>query len=391
MLSSAVRLVSVAAVLAAVASGFGCTSSTPPPETPKPAAAEIGKGESSAAAVVYADVLVTHPTANVLRRMVGLVERGIINIPSLRVVGLIYAGEWEDYASAERFVEQFNKPWLTLKRIDCALSPDTLYQQNPCTPVFEKLVQESRGIVFTGGADIPPAYYGEKTLLTTVLETPKRQQYELSLLYHLLGRGHEDGPVPLLNRNLDFSVLAICMGMQAANVATGGTLIQDIPSEVYGVTTAEDILTLPAEAIHRNPNYLLNPAPGVAWGSVHTIRLVGESPLTKMVRDASASVSVVSAHHQAAEKIGAGLRVVATSKDGRIVEAVVHERLPGFLGVQFHPDYLEVWDPKLPYAWREGDPETNIAAPRIAGEPDASALNRGLWQWLASRVAQAKQ
>jgi putative glutamine amidotransferase len=322
-------------------------------------------------------ILVTHPSKRVLHRMVTLADQGLLAVNKLRVVGLIHADEWGSYSRAEEYAAAHD--WLTLERLVCPLSPETLFQRNACTPHFERLISGSAGIIFTGGPDIPPAIYGEQTQLTTVIESPRRQYYELSLLYHLLGRGEGSDDPPLLAGRLDYPVLAICMGMQEMNVATGGTLVQDIPSDIYERTTLEQVLAQPEDEVHRNAHRLLDPEPGVAWGVFHALQLRGDSVLSELA-EASDRLVVMSAHHQSLNKLGFGLRVIATSTDGRVIEAVEHERFPHVLGVQFHPDFFVLWDGDAQWRLKSSDPPGNFAAETMARDPASRDFNRGIWK-----------
>jgi len=98
---------------------------------------------------------------------------------------------------------------------------------------------------------------------------------------------------------------------------------------------------------------------------------------------------VLSAHHQAVEALGAGLRVVARSMDGKVIEAVEHERFAHVLGVQFHPDYLALWDAEAPFAERRGDAVKNIAEKRMREDPTSDTFTRRIWElfsaWLVGR------
>lgn len=335
-------------------------------------------------------VVVSHPTERVLRRMRLLVERGILAADDLRVVGLFHTSEWRDYAGSEAEVKGAGEPWLSLMRLDCAVDRNALFSPNACTSVFENLARQAAGLVFVGGADIPPAWYGEQTALTTVIRTPYRQAWEVSLLYHLLGRGSDPAPVPLLASRPTLPVLAICMGMQASNVATGGTLLQDIPSELYGIATFEEGLAQAPEYVHRSFHYLLNPAPDVAWGVLHPIQLEGQSPLRALAPANGEPVQVLSAHHQAADELGHGLRVAARSADGLVVEALVHEQFERFLGVQFHPDYLVLWDADAPFAVQEGGSEKNFAARAMQRDAASAAFNSGIWKIFSEWLREAR-
>ena len=326
-------------------------------------------------------VLVTHPTHRVMRRMQTLLDEGLIAVPGATVVGIAHQSEDHDYTPAEAYVARASR--LGFHRVECPLDNASLFRSNGCSETFDRLIARSSGIVFTGGPDISPAHYGEPTLLTTVIATPNRIAWELSLLFHLVGRGQDDGVVPLLARRPTYPVLAICMGMQALNVAAGGTLVQDIPSEIYGKSTHEEVLAQPPDQVHRSVHALLHPVPGIAWASFHRIRLTDGSTLAAIT---DGTPSVLSAHHQAAEKLGHGLRVIATSMDGKVVEAVEHEQFAHVLGAQFHPDYLVLWEPAEPFAEQPGDAVGNIAAERMRVDRLSRAFHRGIWELFSKRV-----
>jgi putative glutamine amidotransferase len=85
------------------------------------------------------------------------------------------------------------------------------------------IVARVGGVMLTGGGDVDPALYGEKPHPTYVPADPGRDAFEMAL-----ARAAIDGNLPLL---------AICRGMQVLNVAQGGSLVQDIPSEIAGALT----------------------------------------------------------------------------------------------------------------------------------------------------------
>ena len=155
------------------------------------------------------------------------------------------------------------------------------------------------GFLFTGGKDIPPQAYGQKKDPTTQECHPRRFANDRLLAELVLQR--------------EIPVLAICMGMQLVNVVYGGTLIQDIQT---------DIQHTPVD-------------PGN--DSYHSIVLEKENLLHHVV--GATEIEVNSAHHQAVEKLAPGLRVLARAPDG-IVEAIQMTDREFFLGVQWHPERI---------------------------------------------------
>ncbi|HUU01119.1 MAG TPA: gamma-glutamyl-gamma-aminobutyrate hydrolase family protein [Myxococcota bacterium] len=330
------------------------------------------------------NILITHPRASELENFARLVERGLLQVPGLRLTGIYSSQESEDYQDARNYVLGRAPGWIHLRKISCELSSEKVFGRNDCSPIFDKLFADSAGIVFTGGPDIPPSLYGQKTLLTTVIEDPPRHWFEISFLYHLLGGDRGEKRVPLLTRRPAYMVLGLCLGMQSINVATGGTLVQDIPSHIYGVKTFEDGLRLPDEKVHRSFSAPLYPAAGEGWAVVHPIRLTGGADFTKTLLPEGGTVSVLSLHHQAIAGLGRGLDVWATSEDGKVIEAIRHSKYPGMIGVQFHPEKEILFD--------AGPSPAQHIAVWFEGDRRAQAFESSFWKMISKKVLEsAKQ
>lgn len=150
------------------------------------------------------------------------------------------------------------------------------------------------GLILAGGGDVDPARYGAENCGSSEIDEA-RDRAELALLDAFVRAGKP--------------VLGICRGHQIINVWAGGTLIQDLGEEgnrTHRWMEADKVHPICAEGILRE--------------------LYGEE------------FAVNSAHHQAVEKVGAGLYVTARAEDGT-VEAMEHEFLPIF-SVQFHPERM---------------------------------------------------
>jgi putative glutamine amidotransferase len=178
------------------------------------------------------------------------------------------------------------------------------------TPHFTAEVQAALwqrldGLVLTGGGDIDPARFGEERHPAVDEVSPARDDLEIGLTRRAL-----DDNVPLF---------AICRGIQVLNVALGGTLVQDIASEV--------------------PNALAHSQKAPRHEPTHAVKVMGEGTLLGRVLGAL-EMNVNSMHHQAIKRLGEGLREAAWAPDG-VIEGV---EMPGddrfVLGVQWHPEEL---------------------------------------------------
>lgn len=329
-------------------------------------------------------VLVTHPSSGELGNIEYLIEKGLLQVPGLQLLGVYHRDELEDYSGGEAFASK--RDWMELRRLDCRLEAKDVFTRNDCSDEFEELFRGSAGAIFTGGPDIPPALYGEETRLTTVIEDPARHYFEVSFLFHLLGSSRNLKQRPLLDSRPDYLVLGLCLGMQSMNVAAGGALIQDIPQELYGIKTFEEGLRLPADKVHRSFQAPLYPAPDIGWGTVHPIRFVEGAVIGKKLLPAGGEVRVLSIHHQAVGKLGQGFEVLARSVDGKVVEALRHKKFPAVLGVQFHPEKKILWDASVLYHERLDSPPANYVASWFAGDAGAQEFVRAFWKLVGELI-----
>jgi putative glutamine amidotransferase len=160
------------------------------------------------------------------------------------------------------------------------------------------------GLLLTGGVDVDPGLYGEEPHDTVTRVIPERDAFEIALCREALRK--------------DQALLAICRGQQVLNVATGGTLVQDIPSQVVG-------------AHDHDPEK-------ERWETAHQVRILPRTRLREILE--RETIEVNSFHHQAVARLGAGLRAVAWSPDG-VVEAAEMDESCGFvIAVQWHPEDL---------------------------------------------------
>jgi putative glutamine amidotransferase len=171
------------------------------------------------------------------------------------------------------------------------------------------------GIVLTGGEDVAPSHYGAVAGAATTSVHAKRDECELAL-----ARLAHDRRIP---------TLAICRGIQLVNVAFGGTLVQDIPSE--------------------RPSGIRHDLAEQRAARVHDVRVDPDSRLGRIV--GAETIQVNSSHHQAIGKVADRLRVSARAPDGIIEGAEWIAEDWWMLAVQWHPEELtrdgKPWDRAL--------------------------------------------
>jgi putative glutamine amidotransferase len=330
---------------------------------------------------------VLHPSIPVIESLIELKKQGLLSAEDLVVVGVLHETQMTDFEKAKKLVKERKLDWMKFHTISGKIDAHSLFEKNGMTAEFSKIFENSDGIIFFGGADIPPCIYGEKTDLLTVIRTPYRHFLEVSFIFHLFGGFQDPDFVGLMELSPKFPVLCICLGAQSLNVGTGGTLIQDIPSEVYGKKTIEDIIHADKADWHRNPYAEVHPELKLYPYLLHPIVLSKEG---KFVADFGFDTKdrphVISAHHQALGKLGKGIKVNATSADGRVVEGIEHERYPNVLGVQFHPDFPELWNTDFTFKWTPADEEEVSFLSLLKKNPPSLEFNTKIWSWFCEQV-----
>jgi putative glutamine amidotransferase len=158
------------------------------------------------------------------------------------------------------------------------------------------------GLLLSGGEDVDPAHYGHPPHPGLGRVDPVRDHFELAIFRDARARG--------------MPVLAICRGIQLVNVAMGGTLWQDLPSER-------------PEAVPHNQ-------PGSRDERTHPVTIIPGSRLAEVL--AMTQCEVNSFHHQAIRELAPGLTISARAPDGEIEGVEGDPAEPWLLAVQWHPE-----------------------------------------------------
>jgi putative glutamine amidotransferase len=329
-------------------------------------------------------IVALYPSLGTVKDLVTLRKHGLIDVPNLAVVGVYHEKEKTDYGESKAFVAKNGLDWITFHPVSAPISAETVFQKNACTPEFEEIFALADGIIFFGGPDIPPSLYKEKTSLLTTIEDPYRHFLEVSFVFHLLGGYQDDSFQPLLEKRPDLPVLGLCLGCQSLNVGTGGTLTQDIWSEVYDAATVEDAIALGAATWHSNPYARLLPQERFSGFIFHEIQFADEGRFQKEIGwNRKDHPFVFSSHHQQAERLGKGFRVIASSPDGKIVEAIEHARYGHVLGVQFHPEAWVLFDPDYQTRFTPQDKEPLGPKAYLENHRPSLQFHQKLWSWVS--------
>jgi putative glutamine amidotransferase len=169
------------------------------------------------------------------------------------------------------------------------------------------------GVLLTGGGDVDPAHYKAEPHPKTEPPDAARDSFELELVRLAL-----EGDVP---------ILGVCRGLQVMNVAAGGTLIQDIASEVN----------------HPLGHHIESPLYAIA----HEVWVARDSALAATMKEELGDGEVLqvnSRHHQAIKQVAPGFNMSATAPDG-VIEAIERPASRFCVAVQWHPENF----------WRTGE------------------------------------
>jgi putative glutamine amidotransferase len=210
--------------------------------------------------------------------------------------------------------DQTNRSYLPqayAKAIEQAGGMPLLLPQAPSSSdCISQLVHLLDGILFSGGVDVDPIHFGEEPLPALGAIAPERDGFELELARQAL--------------NADLTIFAICRGIQILNIAAGGTIYQDLPSQ----------LTKTLKHSQEAPR----------WYATHKAVIKSGTFLARDLQ--TREIRVNSFHHQAVNRLAPGFRLSATAPDG-VIEGIESENHKYVVGVQWHPETMWEKDPQM--------------------------------------------
>lgn len=214
-----------------------------------------------------------------------------------------------------QYLEQSVANWIMSGEVLAFMVPE----MSLASPHFPKAlkardyVDALDGLLLQGGADMSPKSYGETPMNPLWAGDEIRDAYEIELFHEFVSQGKP--------------VFGICRGHQLINVALGGSLYQDVATQIG-----------PGSGHHRDDARYDN--------AFHEMRILPGTWLSRLYPGLD-STRVNTIHHQAIKRLAEGLVVEAMSEPDGIVEAVRWEGHSFVVGVQWHPEFMDPKDPSL--------------------------------------------
>jgi len=212
-----------------------------------------------------------------------------------------------------QYLEESIAHWVMSRDVIVFMIPTVGHQGmlHPSNIRLRDYAKHLDGLLLQGGADVSPQTYAEVSPRPEWPGDRVRDMYELELLHEFVESGKP--------------VLGVCRGCQLINVAFGGTLYQDIASDV------------PTAGIHVSEHYDQHR---------HSVSFPEGSTFASMFPGRREAI-VNSIHHQAVKNLGRDLTVEAVSAGDGLIEAVRYRRAPFVVGVQWHPEFHRAGGPEL--------------------------------------------
>ena len=205
-----------------------------------------------------------------------------------------------------QYIEQNVAHWLMQRDVLAFMvpSPEGRTKRRGSKATVDAYAHELDGLVLMGGSDVCPEMYGEKALKPEWNGDRIRDEYEIAL-FNAFVEQHKP-------------VLGICRGAQVINVALGGTLYQDVATQ------------LPRALNHRDWSIYAD--------NCHATAIVPGTRLAKLYPTAPI-VKTNSIHHQAVKDLGRNLVAEAYSEPDHVIEAVRYTGPSYVFAVQWHPEF----------------------------------------------------
>lgn len=204
-----------------------------------------------------------------------------------------------------QYLEESIAQWVMSRDVLVFMVPtvNTSGLLHPSNITLRHYARHLDGLVLQGGADVSPQTYAEAPTKPEWSGDRARDLYELELLHEFVDAGKP--------------VLGICRGCQLINVAFGGTLYQDVATNV------------PAAQAHVHSDYDAHR---------HAVMFPPGSSLARMFPKANRPI-VNSIHHQAVKDLGRDIMIEAISDPDGIIEAIRYQRASFVMGLQWHPEF----------------------------------------------------
>lgn len=203
-----------------------------------------------------------------------------------------------------QYVEQSMAHWIMSGGALPVMVPSPMGDTARGDVSFDDYAQWLDGLVLHGGADVWPGSYGEEPLHEDWHGDRRRDAYEKALVHAFVAAGKP--------------VFGVCRGLQLINVAFGGTLYQDIPTQKPSTAAHRD-----AQAYDQN---------------FHALEIVPKTRLDALLAGAS-SYKINSIHHQGIKDLAPGFVVEARCPDDGMIEAIRHTGDAYVAAVQWHPEF----------------------------------------------------
>jgi putative glutamine amidotransferase len=335
-------------------------------------------------------IILCNPTVSNIETIRFMVKNHILTVDEKKTcfVGVYHKGQAYDFRLSENHIKEHQLNQYQLLELTGELTDKDVFRTNSCTDEFKKIFQHSIGIFFFGGPDIQPGLYGE-TNTHSVVTDPKRHTMEVSFLFHLLGGSRNPDFVPFLTENPAYMVTGFCLGLQSMNVATGGTLVQDIPYQIYGKNTPQETVTIDRLNLHRNYWQEFNKDKQLMGINLHPINFTPHPFFGKTIKLAKDFHPLIySSHHQSLEEIGKGFEVTALSPDGKVIEGLVHKQFRNVFGVQFHPEVPALYEDREEWKFEPNDVPRTFH--QIIGEQSVK-FHKMYWKHISKGLKESKR